>query len=226
MKPKISNFDIVYHGTSTFEGYSSLANIDKIDLKKGYKKADFGQGFYVTYILEQAQNWAERKANNNNEYIEKVLKAMGLRISTDVETENNFVPEEMNLDIDEMLEKPIIFKYRINHSKLSTLKSCIFSEADKKWAEFIYNNRQKNNVLTSDFHNMNNKYDYVFGSLADGKIGKEVAIFGKAFQKNPKNTSISKFHKKIMPYKKINDQLSFHTQKALKCLTFLEVLTL
>ncbi len=31
---------------------------------------------------------------------------------------------------------------------------------------------------------------------------------------------------KIMPYNEINDQLSFHTKKALKCLTFLEVLTL
>jgi hypothetical protein len=43
----------VYHG--------SYAQIDKIDLSKGELARDFGQGFYVTNIYEQAKVWANRK---------------------------------------------------------------------------------------------------------------------------------------------------------------------
>jgi hypothetical protein len=47
----------VYHGSYT--------QIDKIDLSKCEIGKDFGQGFYVTKIKEQAIFWAERKGLNN-----------------------------------------------------------------------------------------------------------------------------------------------------------------
>jgi len=43
----------VYHG--------SYAKIDEIDLTKGELNRDFGRGFYVTNIYEQAKFWAKRK---------------------------------------------------------------------------------------------------------------------------------------------------------------------
>ena len=43
----------VYHGSYT--------KIDEIDLTKGELNRDFGQGFYVTNIYEQAKFWAKRK---------------------------------------------------------------------------------------------------------------------------------------------------------------------
>ena len=43
----------VYHGSYT--------EIDTIDLSKGELQCDFGQGFYVTNIREQAEYWATRK---------------------------------------------------------------------------------------------------------------------------------------------------------------------
>ena len=47
----------VYHGSYT--------QIEEIDLSKCEIGKDFGQGFYVTKIKEQAQFWAERKGLDN-----------------------------------------------------------------------------------------------------------------------------------------------------------------
>jgi len=47
----------VYHG--------SYMPIQEIDLSKCEIGKDFGQGFYVTKIKEQAQFWAERKGLDN-----------------------------------------------------------------------------------------------------------------------------------------------------------------
>lgn len=46
---------LVYHGTNT--------DIKKIDLSKGSRFKDFGQGFYVTPDLETAQRMARKKAH-------------------------------------------------------------------------------------------------------------------------------------------------------------------
>jgi hypothetical protein len=48
----------VYHGSNT--------EIVNIDLSKCEPYRDFGKGFYVTNIREQAEFWAERKGDNNN----------------------------------------------------------------------------------------------------------------------------------------------------------------
>lgn len=46
---------LVYHGTN--------ADIDEIDLTKGSRFKDFGQGFYVTPDLETAQRMARKKVD-------------------------------------------------------------------------------------------------------------------------------------------------------------------
>ena len=48
----------VYHG--------SYLEIRTIDLSFGRTNRDFGRGFYVTKIREQAQEWAERKGEDHN----------------------------------------------------------------------------------------------------------------------------------------------------------------
>jgi hypothetical protein len=47
----------VYHG--------SYIEIETIDLSKGELQRDFGRGFYVTKLTEQAEYWATRKGNFN-----------------------------------------------------------------------------------------------------------------------------------------------------------------
>ena len=47
----------VYHGSYT--------KIDEIDLTKGELNRDFGRGFYVTNLYEQAEFWAKRKGKKH-----------------------------------------------------------------------------------------------------------------------------------------------------------------
>lgn len=60
----------LYHGTSTeFDG-------NKIDLTISSRPKDFGNGFYLTSIYEQAKEWSKRNRNitKNRNYIIKLYK--------------------------------------------------------------------------------------------------------------------------------------------------------
>ena len=46
---------IVYHG--------SLGVVEQPDVLHSYRPLDFGKGFYVTTVREQAERWARRKAD-------------------------------------------------------------------------------------------------------------------------------------------------------------------
>ena len=46
---------IVYHG--------SIQSVEKPDIVHSYRPLDFGKGFYVTTVKEQAERWARRKAD-------------------------------------------------------------------------------------------------------------------------------------------------------------------
>lgn len=46
---------IVYHG--------SIVPVEKPDITHSYRPLDFGKGFYVTSVREQAERWAKRKAD-------------------------------------------------------------------------------------------------------------------------------------------------------------------
>ena len=46
---------IVYHG--------SVITVEKPDITHSYRPLDFGRGFYVTSVREQAVRWARRKAD-------------------------------------------------------------------------------------------------------------------------------------------------------------------
>ena len=46
---------IVYHGSTEV--------VEKPDVKHSYRRLDFGIGFYVTTVREQAERWARRKAD-------------------------------------------------------------------------------------------------------------------------------------------------------------------
>lgn len=46
---------IVYHGSNMI--------IDNPDTEHSYRPLDFGKGFYVTTVKEQAERWARRKVD-------------------------------------------------------------------------------------------------------------------------------------------------------------------
>ena len=50
---------IVYHGSNMV--------VEHPDVNHSYRDLDFGRGFYVTTVKEQAEKWAKRKASFSKE---------------------------------------------------------------------------------------------------------------------------------------------------------------
>lgn len=69
---------IVYHG--------SIETVKKPDVQHSYRTLDFGRGFYVTTVKEQAERWARRKADiyGNNRAVVNIYQmnddTNGLRV--------------------------------------------------------------------------------------------------------------------------------------------------
>lgn len=97
----------LYHGSNIY--------IDKIDLSKGLKDKDFGQGFYLTDIRDQAFAMAERKARM--EAIENPRSKY---------------------------TRPIITSFYFDETCLtnSDLNILYFDKPSAEWARFIVKNRQ------------------------------------------------------------------------------------
>jgi len=121
---------------------------------------------------------------------------------------------------DKIYVEPVIIKYELDIEKLKNLKGIIFNEPDKTWAEFVFNNRVKNEKFRiSELHNCTQNFDYVYGPLADGLIMRLVDFY------KYNRFNIDSFLEKIMPkFPDNNDQLSFHSKEGISCLKFMEVI--
>jgi hypothetical protein len=183
---------LVYHGTTT----EHLLSLKNINFEKCNKFTDFGIGFYTTSNYSQAYSFANMKAKEHNTYEYNIkLKCPDYNIN---------------------LVKPIVFAYSININKLSRMNGYIFHKPDKKWAEFIYNNRLED-IKISDFYNTNKKYDFCYGYMGDSIIVPLLLDI-----RNGK-IGFNEFYKKIQPFDKNQNQLSFHTYKALNCIKNINV---
>ncbi len=79
---------IVYHG--------SYCTVDKPELTFSREKLDFGKGFYITPIREQAERWSKRFLRarktailNVYELNESLLKSSDYRVKTFTSTMKN-----------------------------------------------------------------------------------------------------------------------------------------
>jgi len=183
---------IIYHGTTSYEEqYLSLTNVNTIDLTKGKKRTDFGQGFYVTSIYQQVLVFARYKANFVNDYNDSEVK----------------------------LERPILIKYQLHIDLMKEFNGKVFPYPNEEWAEFVFNNRIGEKFIISNSHNIDRKYDYVNGHVADGQI----AIISNRYKYD--KLDINQFCQQIQPkFPTKNEQLSFHSKRTLTCLEFLEVI--
>jgi hypothetical protein len=161
---------MLFHG-------SNIA-IDTIDLEKCRPFKDFGKGFYVTTIEEQAIAMAKR-----------VSRIYG---------GNAFVTSfEFNIDI--LYNEQLLVKF--------------FEEPNEEWAIFVLNNRNKNFENLNDINcNHDNKYDIVYGPIAND----DIALLFRTFSNGliDVNTLV-----KEMKYRKLTNQFSFNTPKAIGYLT-------
>jgi len=149
---------ILYHGTNM--------DFKAIDLAKCIPFKDFGKGFYLTDIRDQAEALALKKS-----------KLFG---GSPIVQEYVFIPEEaeeMGLEI-RCFEKP-----------------------SREWAEFIFNNRNRN----SNFHH---DYDIVYGPIANDGVAYLLGRYEEG------SISLDELAKEL-EFRELNNQYYFGTQKAI-----------
>lgn len=156
---------ILYHGSSV--------KVEKPRIIRANRTLDFGNGFYTTTNMEQAEKWAKIKQKR-----EGIMEAF---ISV------YEVPED-------------IFN-------IKNLNVIVFQEVNKKWLDFVINNR-----MNSDY---THGYDIVKGPVADDRVYACLNAFENKFM--DMDTAI----KELKAYK-LADQVSFHTMKALNLLNFIK----
>lgn len=164
---------ILYHGSNT--------KISEIELEKCRPNKDFGRGFYLTTIKEQAVGMSKRTAR--------------LYGGT---------PQVTAFEFNESM---------LDDKDIEVLK---FDKPSKDWAMFVLNNRNKRfKDIQNALCNQDNKYDVVVGAVANDDIAQLFRIF---------SSGLIDFETLIkgLEYKKLTDQYSFHTEKAIKYLKVCE----
>ncbi|MDR2590522.1 MAG: DUF3990 domain-containing protein [Oscillospiraceae bacterium] len=147
----------LYHGSNQ--------KFNNIDLSKSKNHRDFGCGFYMTTLEEQAKAWAEN---------------MFIRYGGDGK---------------------FVYAYEFEENPELNIKR--YNNLNTEWLEMIKENRLKGGLQHS--------YDAVYGPVANDNTMRTIALFIAGIY-----TSENALEK--LRFFKANDQLSVHTEKALKYL--------
>ncbi len=149
----------LYHGT----------NIDFTEIEFSQSKPfkDFGKGFYLTDIREQAEKMAAKRA-----------MIMG---GTAIVQEYEF---------DETL---------LNSDEIKVLR---FESPSAEWAEFVFNNRKRNNPP------FRHPYDIVIGPIADDGVAYLLGRYEEG------SFTIEELARELK-FKQLNNQYFFGTKKAI-----------
>lgn len=107
---------------------------------------------------------------------------------------------------------PMVTAFVFDEKELGGLQTRIFDKPNFEWATFIMNNRSR---TFSDFSsaacNHDLKYDIVSGPIAND----DLALLFRSFESGLITVDALV---KEMQYKKLTDQYSFHTPRAVACL--------
>lgn len=187
--------DIWYHGTHNFNTHGIMES--GIDLTRSRPLLDFGPGFYLTSNFKQAVKQARKVTDIYNDFDDQKFQ--------DTEKKQEYAQGS-------------VITYTINLEELSKTNRAVFSETDMDWALFILGNRLKKNN-SYKIHNKDQRFDCVYGPLADGY---DIPILLSDFKKGRINEG--QFLMRISRYEfPHNNQLSIHTERALSCLVYREV---
>lgn len=175
----------VYHGTNLSSAFDIW--LHGIDLNKSLPNLDFGKGFYVT--------------DNKRKAIERALK------------KTNDYNRRYHCN-----EDPYLVEMYVDNNYFEEMHTRIFEPREKEWFDFVINNRMDLSYLSNyciTNHNKDNKYDIVFGEIADGKIADIVNSI-----KNSNLCIQDLDYSLLIPEsgKFYGNQYSFHTQKSLSCI--------
>ena len=176
--------------------HGSTVAVRKPSLRPGRPNADFGKGFYTTSNLEQAVRWAHIKQDR------------------------------------EESERAVVSIYEFDESLLDSqdLEIRRFTGADEAWLYFVTDcrkaasKREKNDARISSAEREQarpkvksrpHEYDLVQGPVANDKVFTTVNLF---------ESGVLSAEAAILQLKayKTYDQLSFHTNRVIKNLKFVE----
>lgn len=182
MIPELINDVCLYHG--------SYCEVRTPDINQCAKYKDFGQGFYLTTSLKQAENFAKMS----------LRKSIANKI-TEPDRQNGVVS---------------IFRF----TSVETLLSKIYFTADADWLHCVVGHRKANtfNDLILELE----KFDIIAGKIANDNTNATITAymagtFGETGTKTADNICIS-----LLLPERLENQFCFRTDKALKCLTFIE----
>lgn len=178
---------LLYHG--------SYVGIDEIDLNKGTKSKDFGQGFYLTSNEKQAISFISTS----------LLKA---KASGDAFEEQNY-------------GYVTTFKYR----KDASLDIYEFDTADKEWLWFISQNRRRAyaGVLRDKIDTRVFDADIIIGKIANDTTNPVItAYLNGLFGDVESDTVCEDVIKRLLP-NRLEKQFCFVSEKSISRLELVEV---
>lgn len=199
----------LYHGTSIIDDTCDYHMVRNINLEKSNKRLDFGPGYYLTPDYEQAKARALGSVKKH-------------RSAGTVDAPVNNVLEELvgqkNLNRVPNKAKSIVIEYPFNVSQKEDLMNYKhFPLPSKEWVEFIFANRQNLPDVTLYEHNLDMKYDFVYGYMADGKF---IGIVNQMFKKDIKTLSNDQFKRLYKTFlerkKRTGVQISLHSIKIVR----------
>lgn len=117
-----------------------------------------------------------------------------------------------------------VLEFETNDDIFELLYKKVFFKPTDEWARFIIANRCKNFLASDGFdNNRDQKYDIVIGDTADGKRGMLTFLCEDVARGIRTLSSIST--EDVYPSKASNwgEQWSFHTKRALTCISFKSV---
>lgn len=104
---------------------------------------------------------------------------------------------------------PVVSVFEFDESQLSNLKVLHFTQAQKKWLEYVTLNRKNQEIPNDD-------YDIVIGPVANDRTMPVISLYFAGIY------DIEETLKRLMP-QKLHDQYTFRTEAALRTLKFQEV---
>lgn len=99
--------------------------------------------------------------------------------------------------------------YEFDDKKKAELKSLIFNEPNKEWADFVMDNRTKIGFA--------HDFDIVYGPVANDRVYLQFGLYEAGA------ISLETLIRELKTYKLV-DQYLFHTEKALTALRFIKAL--
>lgn len=191
----------VYHGTD--DGSAELI-LQGIDLNKCNEFTDNAKGFYVTTNRDFALNRAEA------------------------------VCKKLNIDVNEDTKKlPVVVSFDFDESLATRKFACkSFSNPNTEWKYFVFINRLGTNaykkyqeIFKIKDNNLDFKYDIVFDPTADSGIAHIVDSYRYSNSKKTKQKLEQDIDNIDIGKKDVWDnQISFHSDKALVCLKNAEII--